>query len=169
MKNREKKQKIIDNLKDLFIKKQNIFFVSLKNIKVNNLFEIKRKIKSIKANFLVTKKNLIKIANKNLENLLDDEIFKTPLAIIFFDKNNDLEVINTLLKFNKDFNLEIIGSYLNNNFYTKEDILPLSKFNTREMIYSYLLSNLKNNLNKLAFNLKYPLIKLKTVVSNIKK
>ncbi|GIW66123.1 MAG: hypothetical protein KatS3mg095_0021 [Candidatus Parcubacteria bacterium] len=166
---KDKKNKIIQHLKDLFSSNEFVFFISLKNLKVANLIDIRKEIKKIQAKILITKKTLIKIANKNLKDLLEDSLFKTPLALIFSNKNNDLEIINILNNLNKEINLEILGVYFDNKFYDKENIMPLSKFNNRTEIYAYLLSGLKNNLLKLSFVFKYPLIKLKTVVSNIKK
>ncbi|MCS7183751.1 MAG: 50S ribosomal protein L10 [Patescibacteria group bacterium] len=169
MKKRERKQKVIEILKKYFSEFDTIFFINLRNIKVDTLLNFKRDLKNLQSFIKVAKKNLIIIANSQLKSLLSQEIFKVPLGVIFSNKIYDLSVINLLNKYKKDKNIEILGAYLNNQFYQTEELLPLSKYSHKDMIYSQLVFVLKNNLNKLVFDLKSPLIKLKTVVNNIKK
>lgn len=167
MKKREKKQKIIEELKLLFSKYESIFFISLKNLKVNNLLKIKKELNNLNSKLKVAKKNLIKIANKDLENILENQIFKTPIGLIFSNKETDFEIINLISNFNKELKLEFIGSYLANNFYESSRVLSLSKFNNKNELYYSLINLLKSNLVKLIFDLKYPLLKLNLVVNNI--
>lgn len=168
MKKREKKQKIIEELKNLFSQYENIFFISLKNLKVNHLNKLKKELSLLNSKLKVAKKTLIEIANQNIAEILKNPIFKIPTGIIFSNRNIDLEIINLLDKYKNELKLEIIGGYLNNSFYSSEQVLPLAKFKNKDLIYYNLVSNLKNNLIKLVFTLKHPLIKFNSVVNNIK-
>jgi ribosomal protein L10 len=168
MKKKEKKEKTIKELQDLFFNYKTIFFIGIKNIKVNNLNEIKRNIKKLNLKLKIAKKNLIRIANPALKDLLNNPLFKTPLAIIVSNKNSDLDVVNIINNYQKEIKLEILGCFVNNIFYNQEEILSLNKFKNINEIHAYFVASLKKPLSKLLFDLNYSLIKLNTVVNNIK-
>jgi ribosomal protein L10 len=169
MKNIEKKKKIVEELKFLFDSSTGFFFISLKNINLEILNNLKKELKQQNTILKVAKKNLIKIANPLLKEKMEENEFKKPIGILFSLDINNLNIYKILQSYKDKNNLEILGGYIKNNFYLSDNLLSLSKFNTQEELYSKILLTLKYNLYNLINRLNFPLIKFLTVVSNIKK
>jgi ribosomal protein L10 len=169
MKNIEKKEKIVEELKSLFDSSTGFFFISLKNINLEILNNLKKELKQQNTILKVAKKNLIKIANPLLKEKMEENEFKKPIGILFSLDINNLNIYKILQSYKEKNNLEILGGYIKNNFYLSDNLLSLSKFNTQEELYSKILLTLKYNLYNLINRLNFPLIKFLTVVSNIKK
>jgi ribosomal protein L10 len=169
MKNIEKKKKIVEELKSLFDSSTGFFFISLKNINLEILNNLKKELKQQNTILKVAKKNLIKIANPLLKEKMEENEFKKPIGILFSLDINNLNIYKILQSYKDKNNLEILGGYIKNNFYLSDNLLSLSKFNTQEELYSKILLTLKYNLYNLINRLNFPLIKFLTVVSNIKK
>jgi ribosomal protein L10 len=169
MKNIEKKKKIVEELKSLFDSSTGFFFISLKNINLEILTNLKKELKQQNTILKVAKKNLIKIANPLLKEKMEENEFKKPIGILFSLDINNLNIYKILQSYKDKNNLEILGGYIKNNFYLSDNLLSLSKFNTQEELYSKILLTLKYNLYNLINRLNFPLIKFLTVVSNIKK
>jgi ribosomal protein L10 len=169
MKNIEKKKKIVEELKSLFDSSTGFFFISLKNINLEILNNLKKELKQQNTILKVAKKNLIKIANPLLKEKMEENEFKKPIGILFSLDINNLNIYKILQSYKDKNNLEILGGYIKNNFYFSDNLLSLSKFNTQEELYSKILLTLKYNLYNLINRLNFPLIKFLTVVSNIKK
>jgi len=169
MKNIEKKKKIVEELKSLFDSSTGFFFVSLKNINLEILNNLKKELKQQNTILKVAKKNLIKIANPLLKEKMEENEFKKPIGILFSLDINNLNIYKILQSYKDKNNLEILGGYIKNNFYLSDNLLSLTKFNTQEELYSKILLTLKYNLYNLINRLNFPLIKFLTVVSNIKK
>lgn len=169
MKNIEKKEKIVEELKSLFDSSTGFFFISLKNINLEILNNLKKELKQQNTILKVAKKNLIKIANPLLKEKMEENEFKKPIGILFSLDINNLNIYKILQSYKDKNNLEILGGYIKNNFYLSDNLLSLSKFNTQEELYSKILLTLKYNLYNLINRLNFPLIKFLTVVSNIKK
>jgi ribosomal protein L10 len=169
MKNIEKKKKIVEELKSLFDSSTGFFFISLKNINLEILNNLKKELKQQNTILKVAKKNLIKIANPLLKEKMEENEFKKPIGILFSLDINNLNIYKILQSYKDKNNLEILGGYIKNNFYISDNLLSLSKFNTQEELYSKILLTLKYNLYNLINRLNFPLVKFLTVVSNIKK
>jgi ribosomal protein L10 len=169
MKNIEKKKKIVEELKSLFESSTGFFFISLKNINLEILNNLKKELKQQNTILKVAKKNLIKIANPLLKEKMEENEFKKPIGILFSLDINNLNIYKILQSYKDKNNLEILGGYIKNNFYLSDNLLSLTKFNTQEELYSKILLTLKYNLYNLINRLNFPLIKFLTVVSNIKK
>jgi ribosomal protein L10 len=169
MKNIEKKKKIVEELKSLFDSSTGFFFISLKNINLEILNNLKKELKQQNTILKVAKKNLIKIANPLLKEKMEENEFKKPIGILFSLDINNLNIYKILQSYKDKNNLEILGGYIKNNFYLSDNLLSLSKFNTQEELYSKILLTLKYNLYNLINRLNFPLIKFLKVVSNIKK
>jgi ribosomal protein L10 len=169
MKNIEKKKKIVEELKSLFDSSTGFFFISLKNINLEILNNLKKELKQQNTILKVAKKNLIKIANPLLKEKMEENEFKKPIGILFSLDINNINIYKILQSYKDKNNLEILGGYIKNNFYISDNLLSLSKFNTQEELYSKILLTLKYNLYNLINRLNFPLVKFLTVVSNIKK
>jgi len=169
MKNIEKKKKIVEELKKLFNSATGVFFISLKNINLEILNNFKKQLKNNNVVLKVAKKNLIKIANPLLENKLEEDLFKKPLAILFALDINNFNIYKILSGYKDKNNIEILGGYIKDKFYLADDLLNLSNVNSYEELYYKIILGLKLNLYHLVNNLNFPLLRFIAVVNNIKK
>jgi ribosomal protein L10 len=135
MKNIEKKKKIVEELKSLFDSSTGFFFISLKNINLEILNNLKKELKQQNTILKVAKKNLIKIANPLLKEKMEENEFKKPIGILFSLDINNINIYKILQSYKDKNNLEILGGYIKNNFYISDNLLSLSKFNTQEELY----------------------------------
>mgnify|MGYP000014697662 FL=1 len=168
MKTKEEKKKIIEELIQLFEKSKKVFFICLLNINSEIQNSLRNQIKKAGGAFKVVKKNLLRLANKNLD--LEKNEFKVPLGVIFdFNDLNNIEIFKMLTEFNKTKNLILIAALVGNRTLTPEEIIYIGQLPPREILVQKYNSLLKSLLGILFFTLKNPLIKLNLVVNNIKK
>ena len=168
MKTKEEKKKIVEELKDLFQKSQKFIFVSLLNINSEIQNEIKTQIKKLGGIFKVVKKNLLKLANRNIN--IEKEEFKQPFGVIF-DLNdiNNIDIFRTLLNLKEKHNIQLIEGVINNKILSSEEILEIGKLPSKEILIQRSIGTVNGLLVKFMQLLKNPLIRFNLVVSNAKK
>lgn len=170
MKTKLEKQKIIQEISELANKSSKLIFLSILKIPAEAQKILKDRIKKTNGLFKVFKKTLIKRGLKNLPIDLKDENFKKPLAIIFdFNPPHDINLLRNLVQISEEINFEIIKSIWEDKILEKDEILEIGKLPPLEVLRSKLLFVFRSKLFQLTFILKFPLIKIVTVVSKIKK
>lgn len=166
MKKIEEKKKIIEELKSLFEKAKGVIFLSLENIKNEIQYSLRNELKEKNNVMKVAKKTLIKIADSKIGEFIEN--INTPFAVIF-NINENLEAFKIIKKYSEKHNLEVLSGFFEDSFLDKNKVLEIGSLPTKDILLQKMGGILKNLFNKLIFDLKFPLIKIKKVVSEINK
>ncbi len=170
---KDQKQKILEDLKEKIAKQKAIVFVDFTGLKVKDLFDLRKKLKTADCELKVAKKTLIGIAFKAADfkersssslsaknSAIDAEIknLSGQIALIFGYKD-EVSPAKIVWQFSQtNPNLKILGGLLTNIFFEAEKIIELAKLPTHEELLAGLVRSISapisNLLNILEGNIK---------------
>jgi large subunit ribosomal protein L10 len=146
---REKKKKILEELKEKIEKQKIIVFVDFTGLKIRDFSELRKRIKSVGDEIKVVKKTLANLAFKEKKFNVDVKNLKGELALIFGFKDEILPA-KTVFEFsNENPNLKILGGIFGEKFLEADKIIELAKLPSREE----LLANLTRSISAPISNL----------------
>lgn len=136
-----KKQKIIQDLEEKIKKQKMIVFLDFTGIKVKDFFNLRKKLKKENAELKVTKKTLLAIAFKKINESLAEKIKKMEGEIaLVFGYQDIIPPAKIVWQFSKDFpNLKILAGFVENELKDKEVVFTLAQLPSREEILANLL------------------------------
>jgi len=166
---KEQKKKIVEELKERIERQKIIIFVDFTGLKVKDLSNLRKKLKTADSELKVAKKTLTKIAfeEKGLE--INAKNLKGEIALVFGYKE-EIPPAKTIYQFSQENpNSKILGGYFENKFVLAEKIIELAQLPTREELLVKLVSSISapisNFINTLQYNFKgliYLLTKIKS-------
>lgn len=166
----QKKEKIADLKKNT--EKQNIIiFVDFSGLKVKDMSELRRKLKSTNAVLKVAKKTLFTLALDNYNSNLAKEASKLEGQVAaIFGFEEIIPPAKVIYQFAlQNPNLKILGGYLEGKFREAREIITLAQLPSREGLLAQLVATISapvtSFINVLQGNLKgliYVLAKAKT-------
>jgi large subunit ribosomal protein L10 len=146
---KEKKKKILQELKEKIEKQKIIIFVDFTGLKVGDFFELRKRIKSIGDEIKVVKKTLANLAFKEKKIGVDVKELKGEIALIFGFKDEILPA-KTVYEFSKENqNLKILGGIFEKEFLEADKIIELSKLPSKEELLANLLSSISAPISNL--------------------
>ncbi|MCZ2846155.1 MAG: 50S ribosomal protein L10 [Candidatus Bathyarchaeota archaeon] len=164
-KTKEEKKQEIDKLKENFSQMKAMVFVNYDKLTVNEINDLRKKLRENKINYFIAKRTLLKRAFKesNLKIDIDELTGGLGLAFGFKDEVMPAKLMYDFSKEHKE--LKLIGGIFENKFIDKERVLELAKLPSHGELLaktvflfqspiSGLVNVLKGNLNKLVFALK---------------
>lgn len=155
---KEKKKKILEELKEKIERQKSIIFVDFSGLKIKDFSELRKKIKSQGNEIKVIKKTLINLSLKEKKLGIDVKKLKGEIALIFGFKDEILPAKTAFEFSNQNPNLKILGGILENKFVEVEKIIELAKLPTREELLAKLVGSISapisNLVNVLGGNLK---------------
>lgn len=166
MKTKREKEKLLKDLVDKFQKANGYLLVSLLNLKTPAQKKLRDFLKENNSQFQVVKKSLIYKANPNFP--FSDEELKKPFAVIWnFDENlSGVLSLKTLKK--EGIELEVIKGYFWGQVFAKEEVEKIINLPSKEELVMKVLQNLKGQIYRLTYDLKFPIQKLTLILSSIK-
>jgi len=152
-KTRVQKEKIIEELTNIFSENKGIVFFDYQGLNNSELFELRKSLKNEHAGLKVTKATLLKIAlARNKVELKAD--FKRPLALTFA-KEDEIAPFRKVAEFLKTKEKgEILAGFIDASFTSKEEALRLALLPGRSQLQSSLLFGMIAPLNQLLFILR---------------
>jgi len=169
MRTKSQKKQIIEDLKEKIVQQKVMFFVGISGLKVNELFDLRKKLKKVNTQLIVAKKTLLNLILK--EKGINFNIKQLPGEIALLLGYNDIILPAKIIwQFSEEYpNLKILAGILENDFIEAEKIIELAKLPTKEVLLTKLIggisSPLSNFVNVLQENIKgliYVLAKTKT-------
>jgi large subunit ribosomal protein L10 len=152
---REKKRKILEQLKEKIEKQKIMIFIDFTGVKSKDLFSLRKKLKEVGNEIKVAKKTLINLAlkEKNL-NVIDVRKILGEVAVIFGmkDEISSTKIVYEFSKENK--NLKILGGILEKNFIGPEKIEELAKLPTKEELLAKLVSEISAPISNFVYVLR---------------
>ena len=153
--NRQQKETVVSNLKEMFNKANASFLVQYKGLSVSALQQLRQRLRLEKGVFKVTKARLMKIASGENSSIEDFRIhFKNQVALVFA-MDDVPSVAKKIVEFSKEHEtLQIVSGYFESALMTKEQIAFLASIPSRDVLLAQLVGVLQAPMAQLAVTLK---------------
>lgn len=152
--NKQEKDSQVKYVSERFQKAKAVIFAGYRGLKVEEINELRHKLRAGKSALKVVKNRLAKIALKNLGIKDLDSYLKDPTAIAYSD-HDLVEPAKILMNFAKDHGSLIIrGGFLEGKPLTFKEVDALSKLPSREEMIARALSSMLAPASKFAYVLK---------------
>jgi len=152
------KQKILDDLKEKIQKQKIIVFVDFTGLKVKDLFNLRKKLKTTDSQIKVAKKTLAEIAFTELKGKtpksFDIKNLRGQIAFIFGFKDEISPTKITWLTSQENPNLKILGGFLAGQFIEAEKIVELAKLSGKEELFGRLVGSISAPISNFVYILE---------------
>lgn len=150
------KEKIIKEMESVFQTNKAFYFLNFKGLKVQEISELREKIKESDGSIRVVKNTLLKKAVSNVSINGMDKFFEGPTAIAW-SKEDPVSVAKIITNFAKDNpNLKIKGGLVEGNLLDEKGVEAISKLPQINEIRAQLIGLLQAPMSKLIRVLKTP-------------
>jgi large subunit ribosomal protein L10 len=142
-KTKEQKKEILEALKDKLNKSKAVVFSSDEGATVQSVEALRKELKQSGAEYLVTKKTLLKLATKDLEGENQVENLKGSVGVTlsYEDEVSGAKVVNNFAKGRETF--ELSGGILEGVFILPEKIKTLATLPSKEQLLAKLVGTIK--------------------------
>lgn len=166
---REKKEELIKEFAKKLEDSKAVVFTDYRGLNVEEISEIRKKLREKGIEFKVLKNTLLKIAVKDSKLDIDlDQIKDRPVAAAF-GYEDEVEPAKITYQFSKDHeSLELFGGVLNGKSISLDEIKSLALMPSREEMYAKIVGSLASPLRGLASVLQGNLRGLVNVLSQYK-
>lgn len=162
---RKKKTEILQDLNEKLPKSKIAILMNFSGLSMDKIIELRKGTEAHDAEFKVTKNNLLKIAVKENNLEIQEEVIQGPMAIIFGFRD-EVEPAKILAKLATDEKKPemILGAIYENKFVPAETVRALSKIPGRDILEARLVGNLNAPISNLVWSLKYNLFSLTSIL-----
>lgn len=165
------KKKILDDLEKKLSNAKTLVFASFGKLKVNDMQDLRKKLREKKICLKVVKNSLLKKALDEKKIEVEKEILDQPLACVFGE--DEVEPARIVFDFGKtNENLKILGGILEQKYAGSAQIEALAKLPSKQELYGQVVLRIKSPLagfvNVLRGNLTGLVSVLKQYHDNIK-
>jgi len=144
---KEKKKKIIEDLKEKIDKQKSMVFVSIANLKAKELIDLRDKLKEKDCLLFVVKKTLLKIASQEKKLLINVKELEGELALVF-GLGNEISAARIAYQFSLEHEkLKILGGIFKNEFIDKEKVIELAQISSGEELLAKLIGSISSPMS----------------------
>ncbi|MFN3966270.1 MAG: 50S ribosomal protein L10 [Endomicrobiia bacterium] len=164
------KQLQLENLLNNIRNSNGFLFTEYQGLKVEELNELRKNLKTVKSKYCVIKNTLLSIALKNANINFPVEEIRGPLGLVFIGREIDpVASAKKVVEFSKEHEkLKIKSGYLFGKFATLQDILNISKLPGKDVLINQLIWILRGQIAGLINVLRANLYNLVCVLEQIK-
>lgn len=170
MMDRKTKVKLVEELTGKISRSLDIFFTFYQGLTVEEISDLRRRLRSLNTEYRVVKNNLFRRA---WEAARGGEVLPEldgPLAVVFPSAADPIKLVKILTEFNREHNaLQIKFGWLGKNFLKAEEIDKLSKIPSQKALLTSIVVTLKSPLISLLWVLQGKLIQLSVILREIEK
>lgn len=142
--NKERKQKIIEDLREKINRQKAIAFVDFSGLKVKDLVQLRKEMKEADCELKVAKKTLISLVFKEKKWKFNSRELVGEIALGFGYKD-EATLFKILYNFSqKNENLKILGGLIDKKFLDREEAKELGQLPSREEILTQLFFRVKS-------------------------
>lgn len=144
---KEQKQQTIEELADKIKRQKVLVFTDFRGLKVEELQNLRAKLREENVEYRVAKKTLIKLALKKAKKEVDISKFDAPMALAlgYEDPVMPAKIIDKFAKGHK--NLGILGGLMGDKFLTVEEVQELASIPSKEELLAKLVGSLKSPIS----------------------
>ena len=168
--NRQKKEKIVDELLDKVGKSEGMVFTNYQGLTHQQIEILKKALKSLDAEYVNTKNTLLLRALKDkLDTEAEKDKFRNPTATLFM-YSDIVEPLKQLAKTLKELSLPTIKfGFLEGKILTDREVVKISTLPPLPVLRAQLLGNMKGPISGLHRALNWNIQKLVLTLSAIEK
>ena len=168
-KTKEQKKKTFEELKEKISRQKTTIFVDFTGLKVQDMFDLRRKLKKSKGELKVAKKTIVNLAFKESKLKLESDKLKGEIALIFGygDEVSPAKIAYEFGRINP--NLKILGGFFENEFKSAKDFIALGQLPSRKELLAGLVGSVSAPISGFVRVLEANLKGLVYVLSVIKK
>ncbi len=148
----DKKTAAVEEIKEMLASANDYIFTDYRGLTVQQITELRSKLRENDAEYRVLKNNYAKIAFYQLEKPGVDEYFVGPTAVAL-SRDDATVVLKTLIGFAKDTSVEIKGALLGDAVFDAKQAEALSKLPSREALIAQLMSVMQAPLQNVVYAL----------------
>lgn len=163
----ERQKKKVNKLDKIF-KNDGVYLIDYRGLSVNEMEELRNRIKELNANMKVIKNRLaVKYFEKENKEF-GREIFNGPIAVAYTNENFT-ELAKIIVNFAKENKkIKIKSGFIENVFVDKEKIKSIAKLPGRDQLMSQLVFLMAMPLKKVGMILSSPLKNILILFKNLK-
>ncbi|MFH1181150.1 MAG: 50S ribosomal protein L10 [bacterium] len=151
---KDKKKKIVEDLKDKISRQKVMVFTDFTGTKAKDLLGLRKKIREEGGDLKVAKKTLAQLALKDKNFGVDIKNMKGEIAFVF-GFTDEVSPARALWQFSeKNPGLKIVGGILENKFIEAEKVLELAKLPAKEILLAKLASSIKSPVSNFVYVLE---------------
>lgn len=145
---KEKKKKIVEDVKDKIARHKAVVFTDIKGLKVKDLTVLRKELNKEGIDYKMVKKTLFKISLPKGElSEFDPKEMKGEIAAAF-GYEDEVSPAKILYKFSKgNENLKILGGIVGGKIFQKNQIVALANLPSREMLLSKLVGSIASPMS----------------------
>jgi len=152
------KQKIISDLEEKIKKQKSIIFVNFTGLKVKDLFNLRKKLKTMENELKVAKKSLMEIVFKKINIEFEPRKISGEIALVF-GYQDEISPAKIVYQFSlENPNLKILGGFFKDEFFEAEKTIELAKLPAKKELLARLIENIQvpisSLINVLEINIK---------------
>lgn len=164
-----KKQEVVKELGAKLAKHKALVFADFTGLKVKDLSNLKKKLKSVVSEFKVAKKTLMAVAFEDQKINVDPKKMVGEIALIL-GYNDEVAPAKTVYEFSKtNEHIKIIGGYLQGQSLSADQVVALAKLPTKDQLLANMVGSLSAPMRGLATVLNGNLRGLVIALSEIQK
>lgn len=139
---RQEKEQIVNGFKDRLNNIKAMIFTDYQGIKVNEMQELRKKLREKGIDYKVLKTTLIKKALENSDVSIDESIYTKPVALAISEAD-EVEPSKVIYEYSKgNDKLEILGAIVNGEFYNAAQVKSLALMPSREELYAKVVGSI---------------------------
>lgn len=146
----QSKLEAVSALKEEFKDVKDFIFTDYRGLTVEQITNLRNKLREHNATYKVVKNRFAKIALKDLEKPAADEYLTGPTAVAL-PTGDSGAVAKVLVEFAKDAKMEIKGGILDNNLFNAQQVEDFSKLPTRDELLSMLMGTMKAPIQNVVY------------------
>ncbi len=145
---KEKKEKIVSELADLFKNSKSVVFSDYRGISVKEIQDLRRKLTENESNFKVAKKTLIQRAAKDAGfPEIPEEALEGQVGVAF-SMGDEIAAAKTLYDFSKSNDaIKLLSAFMEGETLTKEQTLELAKIPGKEELLAKMVGSMKSPIS----------------------
>ncbi len=142
---REKKEKIVDDIRDNISEKTVVYFVNYKGMKARQIEKLRKQLKEDDANIMVVKKTLAKIAFEEEGIDFNPQELEGELAFVF-GFGDIVSPAKTVSEFSKNYKMRILGALLDGDGLEASKVEELADLPSKDQLRAQLVSTIASPL-----------------------
>ena len=166
---RKQKQERLAGIKDKLKRNKTAVFTSFTGLNVKQQEELRNNLRKVKAEYSVVKKTLLKLALKDKNIDVAENVFPGQVSMIFdyATETEGAKIVKDFSKKNKT--LQILGGLFNNEFISKDKVIELASLPSLDQLRARLVQIMNSPITEFTRVLSGAQIKFLNVLNQIKK
>ncbi len=164
---KEKKEEILEKLKENLKKAKLVIFVNFHGLNVASAGELRKMLKKMETGYLVAKKTLIKKALEEIKFTGDMPELKGEIGLAF-SENDSIETVKSLKDFAKKKNIKLMGGVFENKYIDDKTVIILANIPAKEVLLAQFANVINSPIQGLVVALNEIIKNLVRALSQIK-